>query len=42
MKVIQSSWDLEGMILQEDGGIEAIMEDFTLQPCDFALTLQSM
>ena len=37
MEAIQSSWDNEGMIMQEDGGVEDILEHFTLQPCDFEL-----
>ena len=35
MEAIQPSWDHEGMIMQEYGGIEAILKDF-------ALTLQSV
>ena len=49
MEAIQPSWEHERMITREDGGIEAIMEDFTLQSCyfalqscDFALTSQSL
>ena len=30
------------MIEQGDGEVESILEHFTLQPCDFALTLHSV
>ena len=38
MEAIQSSWDHEGMIAQEDGGFEIVLEHFALQPCYFSLT----
>ena len=37
MEAIQSSWEHKRMITLEDGGIEAILKDFTLQSCYFAL-----
>ena len=38
MEAIQSSWDHEGMVAQEDEGFEAILEHFALQSYDFAMT----
>ena len=38
MEEIQPSWDNKGMIAQEDGGIEAILDHFALQQRNFAMT----
>ena len=32
MEAIESNWDHEGMIAQEDGGIEGILKYFVVQP----------
>ena len=42
VEAIQSSWDHERMVVQEDEGFEAILEHFTLQSYDFAMNSQSM
>ena len=37
MEAIQTSWDHEGMIAQEYGGFESVLEHFALHQDDFAL-----
>ena len=41
-KQFWTSRDHDGMIVQENRGIELIMEHFTLHPIDFALPQQAM
>ena len=40
MGAIRSSLDHEGMVTQEDGGFEPVLEHFLLHPYDFSLPSQ--